>query len=462
MAYKPVDTAIKIIVGPLIDDTDFKSREESVAYNAAGLEIDVIVEKADGTIATTAVTPTTGGDYDWAHTDQGYYELELPASGGASFNNTEEGIVRVVGYATGVLPFASIAYDVVPTTVYNSMVRGTDTLPVDVTQLGGVAQSATDLKDLADTGYNPATHKMAGVVLADTVTTLTGHTAQTGDSFTRLGAPDGASVSADILAAKGDTAAILLDTGTDGVVVASASKTGYALAAAYDAAKTAAQAGDAMNLEADAIKAVSYDESTAWPVTASDAGATQIARVGADGDTLETLSDEIGAVATTIGAAGAGLTALGDARLDNLDAAISTRTKPADTQAAVTTVTNLTNAPTAGDLTAAMVTSVTAAVPTTAAIKTAMEVDGSKLDHLWEMTEDDVGVRRLTENALEEAPAGGGGGDATAANQVLILEDLEDVKGTGHVTDTNSLTNVTGAAAVNVSVGTQVTRKVGE
>ena len=31
MAYKPVDTAIKIIVGPLIDDTDFKSREESVA-----------------------------------------------------------------------------------------------------------------------------------------------------------------------------------------------------------------------------------------------------------------------------------------------------------------------------------------------------------------------------------------------------------------------------------------------
>jgi hypothetical protein len=62
-----------------------------------------------------------------------------------------------------------------------------------------------------------------------------------------------------------------------------------------------------------------------------------------------------------VGAAGAGLTALGDARLANLDAAISTRTKPADTQAAVTTVTNLTNAPTAGDLTATMKASVTAA-----------------------------------------------------------------------------------------------------
>lgn len=61
-----------------------------------------------------------------------------------------------------------------------------------------------------------------------------------------------------------------------------------------------------------------------------------------------------------IGAAGAGLTTLGDARLANLDALISSRTKPADTQAAVT---NLTNAPTSGDFTAAMKTSLNAATP---------------------------------------------------------------------------------------------------
>jgi len=59
------------------------------------------------------------------------------------------------------------------------------------------------------------------------------------------------------------------------------------------AGKTPSEAGDAMNLAADAIKAVSYDESTAFPVKADDAGATQIARVGADSDTLETLSDQI-------------------------------------------------------------------------------------------------------------------------------------------------------------------------
>jgi hypothetical protein len=39
-------------------------------------------------------------------------------------------------------------------------------------------------------------------------------TTQTGDSFARLGAPAGASVSADIAAVKVDTAAILVDTGT--------------------------------------------------------------------------------------------------------------------------------------------------------------------------------------------------------------------------------------------------------
>ena len=63
--------------------------------------------------------------------------------------------------------------------------------------------------------------------------------------------------------------------------------------AEWDTAVGFAIAGDAMNLAADAIKAVSYDETTAWPVTASDAGVTQIARVGADGDTLEDISDEI-------------------------------------------------------------------------------------------------------------------------------------------------------------------------
>lgn len=171
MPTKPVDQAIKVILGPCIDDTDFKTREEALTYDQAGMEIDVILEKHDGTIVTTAVIPTVAGDYDWAHTDQGYYELELPASAGISFNNTEEGILKVVGYCTGVLPFSSVSYDVVPEKVYNSLVEGSDNLEVDLTQIGGVAQSATDLKDFADAGYDPVTNKVEGVKLVDTTTT---------------------------------------------------------------------------------------------------------------------------------------------------------------------------------------------------------------------------------------------------------------------------------------------------
>lgn len=53
----------------------------------------------------------------------------------------------------------------------------------DVHALVGVAQSATDLKDFADDGYDPSTNKVQGVVLVDTLTTYTGNTPQTGDSY---------------------------------------------------------------------------------------------------------------------------------------------------------------------------------------------------------------------------------------------------------------------------------------
>lgn len=54
-------------------------------------------------------------------------------------------------------------------------------------------------------------------------------------------------------------------------------------------------------IKAGAIKDTSYDQSTAFPLKSDDSGASQIARVGADGDTLETLSDQIDAVLTDTG-----------------------------------------------------------------------------------------------------------------------------------------------------------------
>jgi|GEM_PF-4467230 len=81
-----------------------------------------------------------------------------------------------------------------------------------------------------------------------------------------------------------------------------------------------------------------------------------------------------------------------DARLDRLDAAVSSRLAAVDY----------------------------AAAPSAAAIKAALEANGSKLDHLWEMTEDDAGVRRLSANALEQAPTGmGGSGSAVVVLPVM-------------------------------------------
>lgn len=48
-----------------------------------------------------------------------------------------------------------------------------------------------------------------------------------------------------------------------------------------------------VTLADDAITASKFDESTAFPVKSADTGATAIARVGADSDTLETLSDQL-------------------------------------------------------------------------------------------------------------------------------------------------------------------------
>jgi len=68
-----------------------------------------------------------------------------------------------------------------------------------------------------------------------------------------------------------DAAAVLVDTGTDGVALAN-----------------------------DAITSAKFDESTAYPLKSADTGSTQVARVGADGDTLETLSDQVDGVETGI------------------------------------------------------------------------------------------------------------------------------------------------------------------
>lgn len=112
-----------------------------------------------------------------------------------------------------------------------------------------------------------------------------------------------------------------------------------------------------------------------------DASTPDVGSVTLSGDLTSTMKSSIATIVGTaqtgdsyarLGAAGAGLTALGDTRIAHLDADVSSRLAPAGTLATVTTAVNLTNSPTTGDLTAAMKSSVTAAVPTASTIAAAV------------------------------------------------------------------------------------------
>jgi hypothetical protein len=100
----------------------------------------------------------------------------------------------------------------------------------------------------------------------------------------------------------------------------------------------AAVPGDEMALEDDAITAAKYDGATAFPLASADSGATEVARTGADGDTLENLSDEIAGVDTKVDSAQADLDLLAGA--DGATLATSQPNYEPATAAALQTVDN--------------------------------------------------------------------------------------------------------------------------
>jgi hypothetical protein len=114
---------------------------------------------------------------------------------------------------------------------------------VNVVALNGGAQSLLDLKDFADDGYDPSTNKVQGLVLADTVTTLTGHTAQTGDSYAIVNSGtfgnsalktliDTMDTVADAIKAKTDSLTFTTANQVDATTVTNSDKSDYALSSA--------------------------------------------------------------------------------------------------------------------------------------------------------------------------------------------------------------------------------------
>lgn len=145
-----------------------------------------------------------------------------------------------------------------------------------------------------------------------------------------------------------------------------------------------------------------------------------------------------------IGVAGAGLTALGDTRIANLDAAITTRmasyTQPTGfltatfpsgtianttniTAGTITTATNLTNAPTNGDFTSTMKTSIGTAVAASAVASVTGNVGGNvtgSVGSVVGMTASDVGAIKAKTDSLTFTVAGQVDSNIQYVNDVLV------------------------------------------
>jgi hypothetical protein len=167
--WMDVDAAISecpINLLALTDDTDFKTREESVTYDQSGLDLLWNFTTTAGAFAQTAVTPTdTAGVYDWVNQGNGYYTIEIPASGGGTINNDTEGFGFFSGFATGVLPWRGPIIGFRAAALNNALIDGGDVLDVNLTEYLGVAVTGTLI-----------TADQVGLMYQSVITTVTSQT----------------------------------------------------------------------------------------------------------------------------------------------------------------------------------------------------------------------------------------------------------------------------------------------
>ncbi|MCK5613045.1 hypothetical protein KAR91_64830, partial [Candidatus Pacearchaeota archaeon] len=150
-------TARTLLVGPFLDDTDGKTAETGLTVTQA----DVRLSKNGGNMAQkNEATSCT-------HDELGYYTCPVDVTDTATL-----GILKLMISESGSLPVWQ-EFLVVTANVWDTLCS-TDTFQADLTQIAGVVQSATDLQDFADSGYDPATNKVQGVVLVDSNTDMRG------------------------------------------------------------------------------------------------------------------------------------------------------------------------------------------------------------------------------------------------------------------------------------------------
>jgi hypothetical protein len=101
--------------------------------------------------ATTLANKNSGGA---THISNGIYYCILDAT-----DTNTLGPMVIFVHESGALP-VRVECCVYGVNVYDSLVAYSDKLQGDIVQLVSVAQSATDLKDFADNGFNPTSKKV--------------------------------------------------------------------------------------------------------------------------------------------------------------------------------------------------------------------------------------------------------------------------------------------------------------
>lgn len=206
--------------------------------NAASPEriaIGAVVQISDGAVQTSgvsiAVIPQGGASGAGGGTtayDNGVV-LYTPTQAETNYSS-----FIVTAYKTGCIPVSqTIVTSKSDTAGYAGVDWGQVLNKTTTNAFTGTTIAATQKVDV-DTIKTQTVTCAAGVTVLASVGTAATSTAQTGDAFARLGAPAGASVSADVAALKVVADAILDDTGTTGVEIA---------ANAVDAAAISADAG---------------------------------------------------------------------------------------------------------------------------------------------------------------------------------------------------------------------------
>ena len=180
-------TAVDVLIGPFVDSTDGDTEETGLTLSAADIKLSkngqTLAAKNDATAA--------------AHDANGMYNCELDAT-----DTNTVGTLVLFCHESGALAVRH-EFQVVEEATYDALFAAsapgylqptTSGRTLDVTAGGtagidwGNIENKTTANDLSATD----------IQLCDTITTYTGNTVQTGDAFARLGAPAGASVSADI------------------------------------------------------------------------------------------------------------------------------------------------------------------------------------------------------------------------------------------------------------------------